>query len=170
MKGFSEDAEINLIISKTLALKLNSVKKLRYGKNYYVLYNPQNVDSWRKYILSENEIARRRKLLGINDNDIVIGRLGRAEPVKVDYLLLKSAPLIAKKFPNVKFIFWGLPKLYKFFLERNKHLAGRVVFMPQISDDEKVAEFYQIIDILWHTACRGETFGNVITEAMIFKK
>ncbi len=169
-EGFSDDAEMNLIISKTLALKISFNKNLVYGKNYLPLYYPQNLVSWQKYLLTKEEIQQKRRALGIKPSDIVIGRLGRAELSKVDYLLLYSAPLIAEKYPNVKFVFCGLTQLYEFFLRQHKSLVGKMVFLPQTADDKKISEFYQIIDVFWHTASRGETFGNVIAEAMSFKK
>lgn len=169
-EGFSETADLNLIKSKTLALKIAMDKKLVYGKNFLILGNPVNVESWEKFHLTRNEISKKRKSLGISSDDIVVGRLGRAEPAKIDYLLLESIPLIIRKNPNVKFLLFGLPRLYEFYLRKNSSLKGKVTFITPTSNDRQIAEFYQIIDIFWHTASRGETFGNTIVEAMLFKK
>ncbi|MGV8168630.1 MAG: glycosyltransferase family 4 protein [Candidatus Nanoarchaeia archaeon] len=167
---YDDEADVNLIISKSLALKISKLKKLQYGKNFYVLYYPQNSESWKKQELTKSQISTARKKLGLNDHDFVIGRLGRAEPSKTDFLLLASAPVIAKKVKNAKFVFVGLPFLYRKLLSMNKNLKNRLVFLPETPDDKKIAEFYQCIDVFWHTASRGETFGNVNTEAMLFKK
>ncbi len=167
--GYSENADINLIISKSLAYKIKLCKKINYEKDF-VLYYPQNIESWNKHTLTRTHINSLRKRLGINKNDFVIGRLGRAEPSKTDFLLLASATRIAKKIPNVKFVFVGLPLLYRKILLAQPSLKGRVIFLPETPNDAEIARFYQIIDVFWHTASRGETFGNVNSEAMIFKK
>ena len=163
------NADSNWVISKSLYYKFRNIKELKYGKNIQVVYYPQNIKEWEKHKLSKSSITKIRKKLNMDDK-IVLGRLGRAQPSKTDFLLIKSAPQIAKQIPNSFFIFVGLPYLYQKKLLKHKILKDKVLFLPETSKDKEIAIFYQIIDIFWHTASRGETFGNVNTEAMIFKK
>jgi glycosyltransferase involved in cell wall biosynthesis len=168
--NYSKEADINLVISKSLLKKLHEKEKLIYGENYYILYNPQNVRYWRAYKIPHNKISKLRARLGVKEDQLLIGRLGRSEPSKSDFLFVKSIPLILKKLENVKFVFIGLPYLQRLLLYRHKSVRNKVIFLPNQPKDESAAKFYQIIDIFWHAASRGETFGNVNAEAMIFKK
>jgi glycosyltransferase involved in cell wall biosynthesis len=171
--NYLEAADMNLIISKSLACKISRAKKgkdFAYGKNFYVLYYPQNVESWDRHALGGEALQKLRERNGIKNEDFIIGRIGRAEPSKTDFLVLKSAPLIARRIAKAKFLFVGLPWLYRAILSRNRHLKGRLIFREETGDDRKLAEYYQLMDAFWHTAGRGETFGSVNAEAMIFRK
>ena len=157
--SYSPEADANIIISNALALKLSGIYNL--GEKDIVIGYPQNVANWDKI---------RGKMLGVPKDSFVIGRLGRAEPSKTDFLLLQSAPRIARKIKNVHFIFVGLPLLYRKILGLYPVLNGKITFLEESSEDEDLAKFYETIDVLWHTASWGETFGNVIAEAMTFGK
>jgi glycosyltransferase involved in cell wall biosynthesis len=168
--GYALDADINLFISKALALKTTTCVNIKHGKDFLILYYPQNVSSWDKHRLPGAKIRAIRQSLGIKDSELVVGRIGRSEPSKTDYLVLASAGKIAKKHPNVKFLFAGMPLLFRLWLSLKPSLRGKLIFIPETPDDAKISRFYQSIDIFWHTASRGETFGNVNAEAMIFQK
>jgi glycosyltransferase involved in cell wall biosynthesis len=169
--GYDPDAAMNLVISQALAAKLTTiVPGMRYGKDYRVLYYPQNVAAWDRSAIPLPVRARLREKLGFSDGHVVFGRVGRAEPSKTDYLVLASAPRMAKRVPNARFLFVGLPWLYRVWLRSKPSLKGRMVFLPETASDADLARFYGVIDVFWHAASRGETFGNVIAEAMTFGK
>jgi glycosyltransferase involved in cell wall biosynthesis len=168
--GYADDADINVFISKALALKTSTCTDANYSDKLLVIYYPQNVVSWDACRVPAHKVKEIRKSLSISENDLVIGRIGRSEPSKTDYLVLASIGKIARKHKNVKFVFAGMPLLFRWWMSLSPSLKGRLIFLPETPDDKKIGRFYQIIDVFWHTASRGETFGNVNAEAMIFEK
>ena len=168
--GYALDADINVFISKSLALKTSTCIDIKYGRDFYVLYYPQNVAAWDRLRLPQKEISGARAKLGFGERDFVIGRIGRPEPSKTDYLVLASAGKIARRIPRARFLFVGMPLLFRVFLSLKPSLWGKAVFLKETPDDAKIAKFYQSIDAFWHTASWGETFGNVNAEAMVFEK
>ncbi|MBD3280441.1 glycosyltransferase [Candidatus Dojkabacteria bacterium] len=160
---------INLYISKTLFTKVNSGSPLEYGKDAAVLYYPQDTKRWYAHIISKKKRTRIRQIFGFSEKNLVLGRVARSEPSKWDYLVLKTVPLLQQRYPNIRFVFVGMPLLYRKYLEFFAD-PKKIVFLPETSSDKDLAMFYQIIDIFWHAAHNGETFGNVNTEAMLFEK
>ena len=135
-----------------------------------ILYNPQNVKNWDSLRVTGSVQQSYRAALGFSNEHVIFGRVGRAEPSKTDYLLLATASCIAKRVPNARFLFVGLPWMYRAWLRMKPSLRRKMVCVPETASDSELAVFYQSIDVLWHTASRGETFGNVNAEAMTFTK
>ena len=169
-QNYSPLVDRNLYISKALYNKCRHFYPLEYGVNSNIIYNPCNIDAWNQNKLPQEIIDGVKLNYGIKEGDFVIGRLGRSEPSKTDFLLIASVQRIAKKIPNVKFLFVGLPKLYVNILSDMPNLKGKLIFLPTTPDDYKISRFYQTIDVFWHTASKGESFGITNVEAMIFKK
>ncbi|MGV8163184.1 MAG: glycosyltransferase [Candidatus Nanoarchaeia archaeon] len=156
--NYVDDPDVlNLFISKTLYLKTNNKNQ----SNSYVVYNPIDIKYWtRKYKKNDN-------------SPLTIGRIARAEPNKWDYLILKTLiELDRQKNYKYKFIFVGLPKLYDFAIKfkLSKRMRQNISIQTEIKDTNKIADFYNSIDIYWQASAVGETFGNTIAEAFCFKK
>ncbi len=151
------------------AIVFNSYAGLRYyfsnllsNKNIYVIPNGIKLDGGK---ISKNKL---RDEWGVSDEDILIGIVGRIDPMKDHETFLKSACLVSKKFLNAKFIVvgGGDSKL----LKRLKRLAedlgieDRVIWTGFVSNME---EIYSSLDILVSSSY-GEGFPNVIGEAMSY--
>ncbi|MCJ7443252.1 MAG: glycosyltransferase family 4 protein [Methanotrichaceae archaeon] len=93
--------------------------------------------------------------------------VGRLEKVKGPQYLIEAAPAIRKYYPDTKFVFigedWGYGRFLhelgeKLTVEKDLFFAGRV-------DDDQMADFYNIADVLVFPSI-GEGFGLVVAECM----
>lgn len=163
---YSKDPKIiNLIISKTDYWKLNW---LHNGlQNSHVVYNPIDVDKWLLW-KEKNNGKYRREFKG---KKFIVGRLGRAEPTKWNFLIIKTLwRLDNKRNYDFGFLFAGMPLLYRKILNftLSKKMKKCVIFLPELRSDEDLAKFYNSIDVFWQTSYIGESFGNVIAESFCF--
>jgi glycogen synthase len=123
--------------------------------------------------------AARRALTKKNERRVRVLTVGRIEARKGSDVFLEAAARLCPEFPNAEFILVGggdrpLPETgltYQQTFERDhgtKDWAGRVVFRGAVSEDELQAE-YAACDIFCLPA-RFESFGLVLTEAMVYGK
>ena len=86
----------------------------------------------------------------------------------------KSATVVMKKFPNVKFLIFGSPypgkNYHKENLKKiiNKYKLNENVLL--IGEVRKIILAYAVMDIVVIPSIRPESFGNVALEAMNLKK
>lgn len=126
-----------------------------------------------------NEIKEARTLrgeLGIQDDDIVFGAIGKILPSKGTDIFLKVVSRIKKTHPNIKALIAGdsrlevapsgyLDKLKA--LAKSSGLAEDAIFIDWRDD---IYNVLATIDILVHTPTRPEGFGRVLIEAMAASK
>ena len=124
-----------------------------------------------KGLLGQNEERQKLKEeIGISNETVLMGCLGRLDPAKGIEVVIESLSLIRKQFPNVELLVMGentrdMPGDHKeTLIELSEQLELRdfVHFLP-FSD--KVSEFFRSID-LFVMASERETFGMVTVEAM----
>ncbi len=83
-------------------------KQLRHALNVglefpaVTLFDPQELVS-----LTDEEIQIRRKSLGLKADTLVVGEFARIHPVKGIDTLIRAAPLVLEKLPNVQFLVVG---------------------------------------------------------------
>jgi len=140
-----------------------------WWKKERVIYNPVTLDKFNIYKLDEKSIQEKRQSLGINNHDIVIGRVGRNDPVKWGDLILTALPYIKKELPNVKIIFKTAPVNRLKWLKKKGYLGTNVIVLSETNDEKEISETYQLMDIYAHTTRRGEAFGNTLNEAMAWR-
>lgn len=114
--------------------------------------------------------ARVRKEWNIPDDTIVIGLVGRLDPMKGHPTFLKAAQIfldLNSQQENIKFVCVGsgiesyTQKLHE--LSNQLNLTQHLLWVAQRSDLEAV---YNAIDIISSSSSYGEGFSNVIGEAM----
>lgn len=135
-----------------------------------VLYNIVDSNSFEQFILTAEEVKKARYELGILETDFVLGRIGRPDVAKWSDLVFEMAPYLEKVVPNFKFVLMGVPQSRKKVITSSKLLKKHFICLEPTSDDKKVANFYQIIDVLGHSSKIGECNGNTINEAMYWGK
>jgi glycosyltransferase involved in cell wall biosynthesis len=107
-----------------------------------------------------------RKELGVTDETVLIGLIGRYHPVKDHSNFLRAAALLLKSCPDVQFVLcgsgvnWLNPVLCK--LIEDLELSERVHLLGQRQDIARIAA---ALDIATSSSC-AESFPNVIGEAM----
>lgn len=119
-------------------------------------------------ISSHNTINTIRGEYNINENETVVGIIGRLVPVKNHRLFLMAAEKVLRTIPNVKFLIVGdgHMRYYLKQLARDLNVSDSVIFSGWRNDIE---ECIKAIDIL--VLCSTtESQGLVILEAMSFLK
>lgn len=103
----------------------------------------------------------------VQKKKVLIGLVGRLDPMKDHPTFLKAAALLAKKREDVHFICLGTgPKSYEsqlIHMGKELGLSGRITWLAPRSDMPAV---YNAFDIVTSSSSFGEGFPNVIGEAM----
>jgi glycosyltransferase involved in cell wall biosynthesis len=109
-----------------------------------------------------------KKELGIPENALIVGTVGRLVPVKGPEFLIEAAQFIIPKYPNVFFVFTGDGHLRK-DLERKASDLGikeNVVFLGWRNDAAKIISVTDIFVL----PSLNEGMGRVLAEAMALGK
>jgi glycosyltransferase involved in cell wall biosynthesis len=97
-----------------------------------------------------------REALGLNSDDIVIGRIGGYYTFDLPWVYSAITSVVEKN-PKVKFLFVGT---YPFIDHPN------VRFINEFSSRQKKSNFINTCDAMIHGRSRGETFGLSIVEGL----
>lgn len=111
--------------------------------------------------------ASQRQTWGVGDGEVLIGLVGRLDPMKGHPTFLRAASLLAAQLPRARFLCLGEgPPAY---LGELQALAGRLGIAERVRwvlrADDLVAA-YNALDLLGSVSTSGEGFSNVIGEAM----
>ncbi len=109
--------------------------------------------------------ARLRQELGLGDDVVLIGQVGRLHPMKNHTGLLDAAAQIASTRPSVHWVLagQGVTANELDFPARWPGLQNRVHFLGEVSE---VALLMAALDVLCSASSWGEGFPNVVGEAM----
>ncbi|MCZ2844970.1 MAG: glycosyltransferase family 4 protein [Candidatus Bathyarchaeota archaeon] len=115
-----------------------------------------------------NEKQNLKKELGIPENSLIIGTVGRLEPVKGPEFLIKAAKHIISKYPDAFFIFTGNGYLRQ-NLDRIASKLGlreNIIFMGWRDDAARIISAYDVFVL----PSLNEGMGRVLVEAMALGK
>ncbi len=121
--------------------------------------------SFPKDVLSENSKKELLRYLNIDADCRIIGSCARLEAVKGQDLILRAAPLIIKKYPNVHFLFLGDGSMRNSYkrLASALGIEKRVTFLGYVENPE----IYQNLFYININASRGtETSCLATSECM----
>jgi glycosyltransferase involved in cell wall biosynthesis len=113
--------------------------------------------------------ARRsvRGELGLDNNEFLIGLIGRSHPMKDHPNFLKAAALISKLYPKTHFVMIGRGiDTDNQMLNRMIQEFGLVEKVHLLGDRHDVPRLAAALDIFTLSSSYGESFPNVIGEAM----
>lgn len=151
----------HICVSKTVAsLAARSIR----GDKIEVMYNPTEGPNPSS---SLDGLALRRRL-GIPDEDIVFGRIGRPDDSIFDPIGIRAFQCVVTEKPWVHYLIMSPPPI----LERLVHDEGlpNVYLLSPSSREEDVWAFHNAIDVLAHFRRDGESCGLSIGEAMLCGK
>tara|TARA_B110000444_G_C18851844_1_gene606436 strand:+ start:8378 stop:9508 length:1131 start_codon:yes stop_codon:yes gene_type:complete len=125
-----------------------------YNKDNFIITNKEN---FKKEIFNK---------FNLNKNQVLIGFLARAHPMKGLDILIKSANIILQNNPNIVFLICGNNNFssYKKFISPNHY--NNFIFTGFIEDTRKIISSF---DILVSSSKYGEGFSNSIAEAMMME-
>ena len=111
---------------------------------------------------------RLRHELGIPDDHIVFGRIGRNNDNIFDPIGIRAFQQVVKKYPNIHYLIISPPPV----LEKIIQTEGipNIHYAPPSGDEKKMWGFYEAMDVLAHFRKDGESFGLNIVEAMFCGK
>lgn len=111
--------------------------------------------------------ATQRTVWGIKPSEILIGLVGRLDPMKGHPVFLEAARHLVKDHPHFRFVCVGSgSKMYGQQLKNLSHaklLEEKLFWVDSIED---VQSIYNALDILCLPSAFGEGFSNVVGEAM----
>jgi len=162
---------INILLSRIPHGIISNANKsiqqlIKYGyKNNSFILIPNGFDTnyWKRD-LNNRKIERNK--LGINENEFVIGYVGRYHPMKNIIFLFESFYKLSIKNPTVKLIIVG-QNINHYNLKEKSIIdmipENRVLI---IDNKEDVKNYYHTFDLLILCSAWGEGFPNVLGEAM----
>lgn len=127
------------------------------------------------YIQSEGPDAKAlergrflRSSLGLKDEVMVFGRIGRPDDNIFDPIGIEAFKSILKKYPEACYLIMAPPPI----LEAKVRSEGipNVFFVPPSGKEDDIWAFHNAIDVLAHFRYDGETMGLNIAESMLCGK
>jgi glycosyltransferase involved in cell wall biosynthesis len=168
---FNRHIDMHLMISKWCALRCKKWGRVSWHdflKKASVLYNPVDlaeVDHSQVLTGSKQDL---RKKYRIPKGYLVIGRHGRPQPDKWADLGIEMLPHLLRIISNIKYLVMGFPPA-KMAKIRNLGLEDYFIFLEPTVDPEKINELLYLTDVFPTCTVHGESFGNVIAEAMAWR-
>jgi len=133
-------------------------------KNLIVIQNGIDTDHFRPDSRSR---VRTRTAWNIRDEEILIGMVARFDPMKDQENFIEAAHILEKEFPKVRFACIGKGGgTYFNYIERcaeRLQLKRKIIWAGEVGD---VVSVYNALDIACLSSAFGESFPNVVAEAM----
>ncbi len=133
---------------------------------FAVISSGIELNKFKKFPLNENRNFKRE--LGIPENSLIIGTVGRLEPVKGPEVLIETAKYIVSKYPETIFIFAGDGYL-KQSLEKKASDLGLKKNMSFLGWRNDIAKIISVYDVFVLPSL-NEGMGRVLVEAMALAK
>lgn len=127
---------------------------------------PNGLDA-SEFFIDPGARATMREKLGISDNEILIGRVGRLDPVKDYPGFIRAATLMSAKDSRLRFVCVGSgTEDYAQRLKRIGEESGLGKNLIWTGLVKEMREIYNALDILVSSSKSNEGFPNVLLEAM----
>jgi len=156
---------------KKFVVKVNHIKELMVKsgiREEAVTVIPHWIDS--ESIKEKSKRNLRHTIEGLEKNDRIIGFVGRLDPEKGPFLLLKAFSLLSEEMDDVKLVFIGggtLQRKLELFCKTHD-LQNKVIFLGMVPYTN-VFEYLSIPDVI--VSCQlYDNYGWALLEAMCTKK
>lgn len=114
------------------------------------------------------DIRNFRHRLGIPDDAFVCGRIGQPNRPSWHPATLNAFRHVAEQDPEARLLLIGLPDCLQPMRRRlPSSIARRIITLPLTDADNELSLIYSSLDCFLHAAAIGESFGYVLTEAML---
>jgi glycosyltransferase involved in cell wall biosynthesis len=133
-------------------------------KRMVVIHNGIDVERFRPDLDARH---RWRKDWGIAQTDVLVGLVGRIDPMKGHETFLRAGALLAKERDNVRFVCVGNgSSAFRRTLQSLAEQLGLHTRLLWIDSCSNLVEMYNAMDVVTSSSSFGEGFSNVIGEAM----
>ncbi|MEY3788332.1 MAG: hypothetical protein RIQ94_618 [Pseudomonadota bacterium] len=128
-----------------------------------VISNGYDFSAFEQY---SNSRAKARMELGFDDNEIVIGVVGRFDPLKDFHNFITAASILSAKLSNIKFLMigrnieWSNSTLYEWIED-----GGLIKNFQLLGERSNIPFFLSAMDVFCLSSV-NEAFPNVVVEAM----
>lgn len=153
-------ALISIFSTDCFACGSKAGESLFIGRKFKIINNGIDIN---KYVFDGMARKKLRKELGIGDDSIVIGTVGRLDENKNQKFMIKILEFLRKEKGKYKLVIIGTGR-EKTNLEnyvKKKHLSNKVIFIGDVKD---VSKYYNVFDIFLLTSFH-EGFPFVLIEA-----
>lgn len=165
-----EEVEVSVPICET---NFHGILKSRASVRVFpsrALMSAKNISQSHNHLVIPNPVTERLSLLDFREeygleNNLVFGRVGRADRSIYSPKLLLCHKIISRQFPEAVLLWVGASRRAR----RDANLLGvrNVIWIEPIESQEVLSKFYNTMDVFCHVNRLGETFGNTIAEAMM---
>ncbi len=129
---------------------------------------PNAVDAADFPIPTAEQKAEFRAQNEIPPDAFLCGRVGQAEPGKWHEVNFDVFSDLAVRDPGAHLILLGFPEFYRPRIDAmSPDIRRRVRILPECDSDQTLRALYGSLDCFIHAAKTGESFGLVLTEAML---
>ena len=149
--------------------EINRQHWLKRGGNKLTAVIPNPVDHGEFPICGFDEVKQFRLIHNIPANAFVFGRIGQPAPGKWDPIIVRAFSKLATENPNVYLLLVGPSKDVRLEVFRLRNdVRHRVVILETLDDPKQLGICYSCMDCFAHAARQGESFGYVLTEALLY--
>lgn len=113
----------------------------------------------------KDEVAAFRQNLGVAEDEILFGRIGRPDMGKWSGLALDAFRVASQRNRKIKLLLREAPREIASQLLTDPD-AGRFVLLPATANAAELQRTVSALDVVLHTAINGESFGYGIAEPM----
>ncbi len=155
----------DLIISVADAMTEKAVAAgVARRQKFVTIYSGMDVEP---FVSGGHDRAAVRRALGIGENSPVVGVIARISPLKGHQFIIRAAPQIAARNPDVKFLFVGDGHIRRQMgkLAHKQGVRDRVVFAG-LRDYGEIPALIAAMDLVVHTSLR-EGLARVLPQAFL---
>ncbi|MEM1041290.1 MAG: glycosyltransferase family 4 protein [Bacteroidota bacterium] len=129
---------------------------------------PITADPTSFYPVTAAERAAFRRTHGVPDDAFLFGRVGQPSVWKWDPVIFPAFARVARRYPQSYLFLVGLPPELRPDLDAlDASVRERIIEVPLLDGDAALRACYGALDVFLHAARIGESFGLVLTEAML---
>jgi len=165
-KWYRENVDVSLQLSQWCLWKYKKWRG-RY-KRPFAAYGPYAVDGKNFFKEENSAVEDFKKKNNIEENAFVIGRIGQPLDSKWHPHIVSFFERACRKYHNlILFLVGPSPSVKKAINDLDKQIKEKIRLIDRIEGDKNLRLYYSSLDIFLHHSKIGESFGYVLTEAMM---
>ena len=165
---FYDLVDYDLYVSRMILVRrMNEDKELatNFSEKRKVLYNPVDTSRIKSLLPAAEQIVAFKEENKLQDA-FIVGRIGRADDIKFDMITLDGFAEFAASVKQAKFLLVGAtPGMLAHAASLG--ISDKLIVIENTPDLKQLLVYYKSIDVFLAASEIGESFGMVISEAMM---